>query len=248
MRNIRIFEQQILEEDFVLINDENIHYLVDVLRLRGGERVEVLTADSRVFEGVFERKNGRYVIGDLVKQEVQKRIFPEINLFIAIIKGSSFDYAVEKASEIGANSITPVYCRYSSAREVSARKIERFRRIARSSALQSRRDRGLIINAPLGLEQALNILGKGNNLYLHPYSGLSLNSVFSGEVDFGLGFNIFSGPEGGFSDSERDLFEKKGVKGVSLYTNILRAETIPLVICAIILYEYQGRSSREDGR
>ncbi|MCX7958503.1 MAG: RsmE family RNA methyltransferase, partial [Deltaproteobacteria bacterium] len=65
--------------------------------------------------------------------------------------------------------------------------------------------------------------------------------TMEGNTDFSKPFNIFSGPEGGFSKGEIMRFRRCGFYGLSLGTNILRAETIPLVISAIVLYEYFRR-------
>ncbi len=248
MRRVRIFQKYNEGENFLVLDKNNRHYLENVLRLKNGEVVEILTGGDRLFEGIFCKANGECIIKSISEKEVKNNIPVKINLFMGTIKGSPFDYAIEKASEIGVYSITPVYCNYSSVRVISYQKIERFKKIASSSALQSGRNKDLIINHPMDLKQALNRINDGNNLYLHPYAGFSIGEIFKNNVNFDLPFNVFSGPEGGFSEQEIDMFNQRGIMGFSLNTNILRAETIPLVISTIILYEYGRRCNIENGR
>ena len=50
--------------------------------------------------------------------------------------------------------------------------------------------------------------------------------------------NMMIGPEGGFSSEEEIYFEKKGFTKVSLGTQIMRVETVPIFLSSIIRYEY----------
>lgn len=238
MRKIRIFCENLVSEDFIFLDRENTHYLIDVLRMKIGDFVEILTSNGLLYEGHLERDKGRYLIKDLIKKDLDIPKTPVINLFVGAIKGSSFDYAIEKASELGAKSITPVVCEYSSIKSISKEKINRFKKISLSSALQCRRAIPLIVNGAVRLEEILKERLEGNNIFLDPFEG---NRLIPPNISFDKPFNIFSGPEGGFSQAEINRFRETGFSGLSLNTNILRAETIPLVICSIILYEYQRR-------
>ncbi|MGB9599107.1 MAG: RsmE family RNA methyltransferase [Myxococcota bacterium] len=238
MRKIRIFCESIPDKDFIELDRENAHYLIDVLRLRQGVSIEVLTPDGSLYEGYLVKGKGNYLLRGLTSRRKEITKGPIINLFVGAIKGGTFDYALEKASELGAYSITPVICEYSSLRNISAERIKRFTKIARSSALQCRRVRPLIVNDAIPIDEILNKRLDGSNIFLDPFEECKL---LPSNLDFDNPINIFSGPEGGFSRDEIVKFREKSFYGMSLNTYILRAETIPLVICSIILYEYARR-------
>ncbi len=244
MKRVRIFCKNLGDDSCLVLDRSNSHYIIDVLRCKIGDDIEILTEDNRLFKGSLDIDNRKYIIKDIIALPVVKQQLPVINLYMGIIKGSGFDYAVEKASELGATSITPVYCKYSSAGRVSLDKIKRFEKIAQSSALQCGRIDILKINTPIWFEDIFNNIPYGNNYYLEQESE---NKVFSEHTDFSKPFNIFSGPEGGFSKDEIAKFKDNNISGLSLGPNILRAETIPLVICAQILYEYFRRNN-QNGR
>ncbi len=239
MRRIRIFCNEITGSGFTVLDRSNAHYVSDVLRCGPGDIIEILTGDGRVYSGRICVENRKYIVKELIPVETNSSEMPIINLFTGVIKGSGFDYAIEKASEIGAASVTPVYCEYSRAGRISSGKLERYVRIARSSALQCKRLYPLSINEPVSLADIFGNIPYGNNFFLDVREE---NRVIGEEADFSRPFNIFSGPEGGFSDKELEKFRHYGFKGFSLGPNILRAETIPLVICSIILYEYFRRN------
>jgi len=241
MRRIRIFHQGAPENGIILLDVENVHYIKDVLRLKDDSIIEVLCKNNELYSGRVAKDGKRYIVRDLVKQEIILDNRPVINLFIGSIKGSAMDYAIEKASEIGATSLTPVYCEFSSSRKITDEKLERFRRIAVASAVQSRRASPLLINKAVEFEEIFDPEPIGNNIFLHPYVNNPLSRFFRTQIDFQKPFNIFSGPEGGFSDREIRKFGSFGFFGASIGSNILRAETIPLVICSVILYEYDRR-------
>ncbi|MCX7944404.1 MAG: 16S rRNA (uracil(1498)-N(3))-methyltransferase [Deltaproteobacteria bacterium] len=238
MRRIRIFSEVLTDCDFVELDKRNSHYLVNVLRCTVGDKVEVLSGDGRLYSGILVRDGGRYKIEKLREELVQSECIPVINLYIGVIKGNNFDYAIEKASELGVFSVTPFYSDFSNIKVVSHERIKRFLRIARSSALQCGRIKIMEINKPIYLNEVFGHVPFGNNIYLDPSEE---ERFISDSVDFLKPFNIFSGPEGGFSPKEIATFKKNGFMGLSLGSNILRAETIPIVICTIIQYEYARR-------
>ena len=241
MRKVRIFHQGPVEGGQIVLDPENVHYVKDVLRLGEGSEVEVLSPSNEVYKGILIRDGRSYLVTNLVRLQTEPKNGPEINLYIGVIKGSAMDYAIEKASEIGATSITPVYCEYSSLRRITDERLYRFRRIAISSALQCRRIPPLQVRKAIGFDEIFSMKLNGNNLFLHPYSKDSLSNFFDRVADYRRPFNIFSGPEGGFSEKEVEQFIENGFFCASLGENILRAETIPLVICSIIIYEHSRR-------
>ncbi|MCX7959623.1 MAG: 16S rRNA (uracil(1498)-N(3))-methyltransferase, partial [Deltaproteobacteria bacterium] len=126
MRKVRVFCKELNDSGYIVLDRSNIHYISDVLRCSSGDEIEVLTGDSKLYRGRLTVEGKKYLIKDLVMLEVQRENIPVINLYIGVIKGSCFDYAIEKASEIGAASVTPVYCEYSRAGKISAEKHKRF--------------------------------------------------------------------------------------------------------------------------
>jgi 16S rRNA (uracil1498-N3)-methyltransferase len=73
------------------------------------------------------------------------------------------------------------------------------------------------------------------NLVLHPHphkKSQNLPNNHTGDI------NIFIGPEGGFTEDEISLLNQKNFINVQLGPRILRTETAPLAIIAILQYKY----------
>lgn len=240
MRKVRIFCETLESMDSIVLDRGNTHYLRDVLRCKRDSDIEILTSSGQLYSGKLFIEGDKYIVRNLLPKEIIEENFPEINLFMGIIKNNRFSLAVEKASEVGVNSITPLYSDYSGKERITIEKIDRYKKIAQASALQCGRIKVMKIHSPLTLIEVLKYIPYGNNIFLHPYEE---NKLLDNSIDFSKPFNVFSGPEGGFSEREISLFREKGFTGISIGSYILRAETIPVVISSIILYEYYRRKS-----
>ena len=119
-----------------LAEDDRRH-LERVLRLRAGERVTVSDGAGRWRECRFA--SALEPVGDIIDDE---RPVPSITVAVALTKGERLDWAVQKLTEVGVDSIVP----FAAARSVvhwdakrSTHHVDRLRRIARQAAMQSRR-------------------------------------------------------------------------------------------------------------
>ena len=106
-----------------------------------------------------------------------------------------------------------------------------------SACEQSGRSKIPTIKSPIEFDQIVEGIKTTNslNLLLHPdNSGESSNlpNEYSGDI------NIFIGPEGGFSQDEVLLLKKQNCVNIQLGPRILRTETAPLAIIAILQYKY----------
>ena len=85
------------------------------------------------------------------------RALAEITLLLAIFKFDRMEWAIEKCTELGVSRIVPVIARRTDSHlaAASANEIERWRRIARQAAEQSRRAAPPEISVPIKLSEAL---------------------------------------------------------------------------------------------
>ncbi len=131
------------------------------------------------------------------------------------------------------------------AAEIGANKLERWERIIREAAEQSRRGRlPKLQPAQLFGPACEHAVRRARTLLLWEGSGAtSMRQVLRGqsvEVDASapLSFALFSGPEGGFTESELATAIMYNIGLVSLGPRTLRAETAPLAAAAVLLYEH----------
>ena len=163
-----------------------------------------------------------------------------IRLYQSLPKSDKFEFIIQKATELGVCSVTPVISERCISRpdeKSMPKKLQRWRTIAREAAQQS--GRGIIpeIRETETLLSALKNL-PDNALKLFCYEdekNMSLRRALgkNGEIC------VFVGPEGGYSPDEYKAAEAAGLISVSLGKRILRCETAPLFVLSSLIYEFE---------
>jgi 16S rRNA (uracil1498-N3)-methyltransferase len=224
-----------------LVGEQAAH-LARVLRVQPGQvfdvvangflhRAEVVTADER--EVVFT-----------LHEELEAESALPVHLLMAVFKFDHMEWGIEKATELGVAKITPVIARRTDKHlaQAAAKRVERWRRIVREAAQQSRRSDVAEVDEPVALKVALsNVIAATKLLLAETEQQNSLASELASQrvselADVSVALAI--GPEGGWAPEEMALFSESGWKPVTLGPRILRAETAAiagLAICAAYL-------------
>ncbi len=237
MRNPRIHvDAQLQSGQVITLSGETSHYLVQVLRLKTGAAVRPFNALNGEHNAVIEnpdRKKTTLQIGEQILADDQAGLL--INLGLGLSRGDRFDFAIQKATELGVSSITPLYTEFSEVKFASAdrkdKKLSHWQKIAVSAAEQSGRLSVPVIHSPRQLDEWANEAKDDALLILNPRA----DSGFSA-VEKASSCSLLVGPEGGFSPKEEQLAHERGFQGVALGKRILRTETAPLAAIAILQY------------
>jgi 16S rRNA (uracil1498-N3)-methyltransferase len=232
MARRRFFVNQV-RSGIAEIAGESAQHLTRVLRVEKGQTFEI-TDNSRVWLATVESARR-----DLVRFEVTEELdpgppAPSVTLYLALIKFDRFEWAVEKATELGVTRIVPVAAVRSERGlfEGGQKRVERWRRIAHEASEQSRRLRVPEVDAPVRMNQALRD-DSTYRFWCDERAGAPpLADAFRPHPDDSAALLI--GPEGGWSDPEREQFASAGWKGVSLGPLVLRAETAVCAALAVI--------------
>lgn len=222
----------------VQIDGTDAHRILHVLRLRQGDRIEIIDSATHAFEAEIVESDGvrARLLGEAAQRD-QRTV--RIDVAQALPKAQKMDYVVEKATELGAVAILPFVSERGVAREASAARLSRWRRIARSASEQSGRRDVPAVTAPLTFDELLArfcaydlVLFAWENVDLQPFR-LRLRDLLRDARNI----LVVVGPEGGFSHDEAEAAHSAGAELVSLGPNILRTETAALVLIAILNYE-----------
>jgi len=198
-----------------------------VARVAPGEPVEVLDLAGGVAIGrlvAWERDACRVVVESVVRERGEP---PEpLRLALAVLHTAAFDWAVEKATELGATQIVPVICERSQ-RERRTDRPARWRRVAAAAVAQCGRSRPPAIGEPAALGDVVARAG-GLRLVADPAG------VDGPLASSGAGVTLLVGPEGGFTDDEREEIAAASFRPLPLGPRTLRAETAALAALAVI--------------
>lgn len=166
--------------------------------------------------------------------------FHSITMFISLLKGKKNELVVRALTEMGIERIVFVRTQFVQEKELTSHQIERLDAIVKEAVQQSGA-KALEIEGPIDFDEAIEKC-PSNSIILHqsPRNETKCLSETIGEMDSEKPFGCFIGPEGGFSDSECEKAENKGIKTVLLNTNILRAETAAIYASAALQTLLQG--------
>ena len=157
-----------------------------------------------------------------------------LHLLLAIFKFDRYEWAIEKATELGVQRITPVLARRTEKHlaQSSAKRVERWRRIAHEAAQQSRRSDVPVIDDPIALKAALEATSATQKILLAETE--EENTIAAAlTAHKGAETALAIGPEGGWTQDEMALFTAQNWHFVTLGPRILRAETAAIAALAI---------------
>lgn len=217
--------------------EETAQQLLRVLRVREGDRVRLI--DEGTIPFLAELKPGKKTVSaHILDQLEEKREHPtRIHLLLAKIKKDKWEWALQKATELGVYSITPVISQYTNVKDSrNEEKLEsRYRKIMVEAAEQAERHRVPLLQFEVRLEDLVQRDGALSVVCAERTEGVTPNLLsFVQEKGTAQDVQILIGPEGGFAQEELVLLENKGFQPVSLGPRILRAETAAILAVGLV--------------
>lgn len=240
------------QNDEVRIRGDLLHHIRDVCRQQKGARFEVIGTNGKahLVEIITESKN------ESIARILETRVIPElprpyVHLALSVPRFTVFEAVLEKAVELGVKSIKPFFSDFSFIRareDVFQNKLKRFEKIVISATQQSGRGDLMVIEKPVGIEEALQTFGRdsgktgsGQAAGLFAFEGQGVLSAREGlgkvRACQPTDVWIFAGSEGGFSAREVELFKTFDLQAVTLGGQVLRVETACVALVSIIKYD-----------
>lgn len=220
----------------VELSGSDAHKISNVLRLRQGDRLEVVDSVGTLFDAELVEESGRLYASLQFAHEPEARTALRVDVAQAVPKGAKMDYVIEKATELGAGAVIPFTSERSVARDGGEQKLQRWRRLAEAAAQQcgrrdipridSVRSFGDVVSTFGSYDAALFAWELAPHVPLLERLGSSLQNARTALVVIG--------PEGGFSHAEADAATASGAELLWLGSRILRAETAALALLAVI--------------
>ena len=222
------------EGNILYINENDIHHIKNVMRIKPGE--EILICHDKII--YLCKLNTDYTSANILKTIKENTEKINIVAYIPILTEEKISFIIEKGTEMGVSKFVPVNFKRSKfilSKDKESKKLERWNKIAKEASEQSRR---LIIPEVTSIINVDNIeIVEGVNLLcsIDNKNVKKIKEVLNENNKYDR-ISLVFGPEGGISESEEDILEKKGFIKISLGNNILRTETVIINICSIINY------------
>ncbi len=227
------------------LDDDNGHYVRTVLRLKKDAPLILFNGHGGEYcctVAEVSRKSVLIAIEHWSDRCVESPL--QVTLGLGISRGDRMDLTVQKAVELGVNHITPLLterCVVQFKGEKRPQRLVHWQKIVQHAAEQSGRTTLPVLPE---IDTLQNWVGsqQGLKVFLDPYAETTLTEL---EPE-AMKVTLLTGPEGGFSDQERDMAKASGFIPVRLGARTLRTETASLAALAAVqlLWGDFGRNNK----
>lgn len=208
----------------VLIRGPQIRHVKNVMRKKKGDEIFLADGIGNRYKAKLTSITGSEIHAEILGRErVPRKCSVQVTVGFVPVKGLRNDTLVEKCTELGVARFVIFLSKRSVLRNIGGQKIRRFTKVAQSAMMQS--DQYYmpdIVYAP-GIEDVLKIAGDHERIFVADPEGEVGVQTNSSKILFLIG------PEGGFTDEERDFFLTRGAFLLSLGPARLRSETAAIV-------------------
>ncbi len=232
----------------LLLEGSAANHLARVLRLRAGDALTIFNGRGGEFAArvdAFQKDSVAVSVEEYRAIDTESPV--SLTLAQGISRGERMDWVIQKATELGASRIVPVFTKRSVVRldeKQAERKLQHWRAIAIAACEQCGRNRIPELPQPVELYDLLASAGCAPSADPQPSGPTRLLLSPTGNarlVDLegpGAGITVLIGPEGGLEDVEQETALAAGFEAVRLGPRVLRTETAAIAALTIIQHRF----------
>lgn len=226
---MQLFYNQDIDEktEQLSFSQEESKHIVKVLRKTVGDELQLTNGDGWLFKAEILIADIKNCVAAITSKTLQEQKNYQLHLAVAPTKmNDRYEWFLEKSTEIGIDTITPIICENSERKII---KIERFEKIIQSAMKQSLNLYKPQLNESIMFDEFIKNEYSGQKFIAHceGTDKVSLKKALKPNENA----TILIGPEGDFSAKEIELAIKLGFVPITLGTTRLRTETAAVVAC-----------------
>jgi len=211
------------------LSEEESHHAVRVLRLKVDDSITLIDGKGTSAIGKITDLNKKSIKFKITESKFKKQELPEIHIAIAPTKSNDrFEFFLEKVTELGVSTITPLHCSNSERKTI---KLDRFEKIIMSAVKQSGNLYLPKINSLTKFADFMTSLNKDTSCFIAHCETDELKNELKDLIQKNKKICILIGPEGDFTNEEINLAKTNNFKAVSLGSSRLRTETAGIIAC-----------------
>ncbi|KAK6241207.1 EVE domain - like 1 [Theobroma cacao] len=196
--------------------------------------IELFNGKGGLVEGCIQNIDRTAI--DFVALEEPKLVLPQSqwHVFAAFgsLKGGRADWLVEKCTELGATSVTPLLTERSSV--ITDNRVERLQRVILAATKQCQRLHEMKLNHPMKIDNLVPLVAKSKLSFIAIAAATPLVGALTSTRTESSGL-IIVGPEGDFTEKEVNMIIEAGSTAVGLGPHRLRVETATIAILATLM-------------
>ena len=238
MRNPRLFtDQPLTPGDQVVLKGNVAQHLGRVLRSRSGAHIALFNGDGQEFAAqVLTVSKGEVSVdvGAAATPQTESPVYTTLGLCLS--KGDRFDWAIQKATELGVGAIAPLQSErvdFSIPPDRMEKRIAHWQQIAISACEQCGRVKVPSITPPQSLAVWVENVSAEQKWVLHcaDNTDASASAMTPGTPRDAA---LLIGPEGGLTDQEFAAASAEGFQLLQLGPRVLRTETAPAAALSVL--------------
>ncbi|KAJ8572437.1 hypothetical protein K7X08_008948 [Anisodus acutangulus] len=212
----RFYSEQLppSKDGVVRVKGDEFWHMTRVLRLTIDDRVELFDGKGGLVEGCIQNIDQTGL--DIVALENPKSASPHntqwhVYAAFGTLKGGRADWLVEKCTELGACSVTPLLTERSPS--ISENRVDRLQRVSFAAAKQCQRLHEMVLNPPIKVGGLLSLVKNSKLSFIAMAEAKPVFSALSSINKESAGLMII-GPEGDFTEKELNVILEAGVTAV----------------------------------
>ena len=216
----------------IQFSKEESKHIVRVLRKSVGDTLYITNGKGILFTSEISSADQKNCVATIISFETKPQKSYHLHVAVAPTKmNDRYEWFLEKATEIGIDSITPIFCDNSERRVIKA---ERYEKILLSAMKQSLNCYLPQLNEAITFKDFISQKHDGRLFIAHCEE--TDKKSLKHEINTHENITILIGPEGDFSTNEIALAVQSGFTPVTLGTTRLRTETAAIVACHSVAF------------
>ena len=244
----RYFIDQVIQSvgEKISVPKEQEHHMVKVMRMNIEECCEIVDEKEQLYIAKITQQSP-FVLTIEEQKEQNVELPINVTIFVGLSKGDKLETIVQKATELGVQTIVPVEMKRNMVKwtkDKSLKKIERLQKIAQEAAEQSHRlhvpkvlDLMTLKESVVLAKQSIKALVAFEEVAKEGEAAVFVQTLTSLKKGDSIAF--YFGPEGGFDVQEIEYLNSQEVHSCALGPRILRAETAPMYALAAVSYHFE---------
>ena len=231
------FNGTIYLNSVIMLEDEEFHHLVNVMRSKVGENVCLFNGDGNFYFGEVKsinKKNAEIIIKSCIKSTSEPNV--KLTIYQALAKGDKMSLVMQKITEIGASNLMLFESEFCDVKANTHRQ-DRLDSISISASKQCGRATIVNTNGIYKFKDVIEHIKDYDAFYVayEAEDGKTLAKSLIENKNNLQNIAIMIGAEGGFSEKEIKQLKENNAIIVSLGNRILRTETASIVCAGLAM-------------
>jgi len=231
-----VLQDNEIYHDKIILQEENFHYLIHVKKEKVGNTFSALFKGMR-YECKIISISHKTVEGCiLTSNKIQQEFKSNFHIIISLLKSNEHENVIKQAVEVGVSKITLFQAKNSIShldQKIFEKKKVRIDKIMINAMQQSGNPNKPQLHYINNIDD-IDDIDKNNHLALIAHQEKTDLDYQKSQYQQYNNITLAIGPEGGFSEKEITVFQKKGFKSILFPTYILRAKNASLYALAYV--------------